>query len=100
MGRPWHWFWLSLHLLCAWTVGSLCSAPAAEAMTLTLIWSPSAQSDVIGYHVYYGLASRQYTRMLDAGDAATAVLPDLSPGTTYFLAVTAYNGLGIESLPS
>ena len=34
------------------------------------------------------------------GNTTTATLSNLTPGTTYYIATTAYNSSGLESLPS
>jgi hypothetical protein len=67
------------------------------AQSVTLAWSSSADTNVVGYRIYYGVASRSYTNMIDVGDALTATVTNLVEGTTYYFAATAYNILGMES---
>jgi hypothetical protein len=67
---------------------------------VNLAWDHNPEPDIAGYHVLFGVASGDYTQSIDAGPATTATISDLSPGTTYFFAVTAYNTSGVESLPS
>jgi len=83
--------WLALTLL-------LLAGPAAHAIVLA--WDPNEEPDVTGYRVHYGTASGQYSEIIDVGNATSAPIEDLLPGTTYFFAVTAYNSLNVESLPS
>jgi hypothetical protein len=73
--------------------------------TTTLSWTAptenedgSALTDLGGYRIYYGTASREYSSELAVQDAGvtTAVIENLSPGTWYF-AATALNGDGLES---
>jgi hypothetical protein len=73
---------------------------AFSAQTVRLAWLPSADPQVTGYNIYQGTASGAYTRMEDVGNATTAVISNLTAGTTYFFAVTAYDAIGLESLPS
>lgn len=70
------------------------SAPATNQVSLT--WSPSPGSNVAGYNIYYGFASRVYTNKLDAGPVTNFTVGNLSDDRHYF-AATAYNILGVES---
>ena len=65
--------------------------------SVTLAWNPSPDSNVAGYHVYYGTASHSYTNMVSVGLTATATISGLVEGTTYYFGVTAFNNLGMES---
>jgi hypothetical protein len=65
--------------------------------SVTLAWDPSADTNVVGYNIYYGVASRTYTNHIDVGNTLTATVSNLVEGTTYYFAATAYNGLGMES---
>jgi hypothetical protein len=65
--------------------------------SVTLAWSPSADTNVIGYNIYYGRASRTYTNKVDVGNVLTATVSNLVEGTTYYFAATAYNIIGMES---
>jgi hypothetical protein len=64
---------------------------------VTLAWNPSTDPTVVGYNIYYGGASGSYTNMINAGNATTATISGLIPGTTYYLAATTYNSSSIES---
>jgi hypothetical protein len=65
--------------------------------TIKLAWDANTESDLAGYHVYYGTSSGAYTNLVDAGMAAlsdgtvTYSLTNLTKGQTYCIAVTAYN---------
>ena len=65
-----------------------------------LSWMPSPDAHVVGYNVYYGTASGHYTQFMPAGTATAVTIHGLMEGTTYYFAVTAYNGAGLESAPS
>ena len=53
-------------------------------------------TDLGGFKVYYGTASRSYTHVIDTGNVTSYSINSLSPGTYYF-AVTSYDLSGIES---
>lgn len=63
---------------------------------VTFAWDAAA-SDVAGYRIHYGAASGSYTASIDAGQNTTCTVPNLTSGTTYFFAVTAYNSGGDRS---
>lgn len=64
--------------------------------SVTLAWDQSPDPTVVGYAVYYGVSSRNYTNRIDVGDAFTVTI-SIQPETTYFFAVTDYNIGGLES---
>jgi hypothetical protein len=68
------------------------------AADITLGWKPSSDPNVVGYNVYYGIASGTYTNVVDAGPATSVTIPSLVPGTTYFFAATSYDLSGLEGL--
>jgi hypothetical protein len=71
--------------------------PTFAAGSVTLTWNPSTDSNVTGYRIYNGVASRNYTNIVDTGDATSVTVSNLAEGTTHFFAATAYNILGMES---
>lgn len=83
--------WVRLHVLLAVLVSTL-TAISANAGTAKLSWGDSPSSDVGGYKVYIGKASRQYSANVDVAKATSYTFDGLSGGTTYYFAVTAYNG--------
>jgi hypothetical protein len=62
----------------------------------TLNEDGSTLTDLAGYRLYYGLASRSYSSDIDVGDVTTAVVPGLDDGRIYYFAVTAYSSKGRE----
>lgn len=74
-------------------------AAAAEA---TFSWLPNTETDLAGYKIYYGPASRDYTTTIDCGLPAPVngrvqyTVTDL-PDTEMFFAATAYDTNGTES---
>ncbi len=71
--------------------------PAAHASSARLSWDPVSDRSSVGYRVYLGIAPHSYTNWLDVGNTTNAQLSGLIPGGTYFVSVTAYNALGLES---
>lgn len=67
------------------------------APTVTLAWNKSTDATVVGYNLFYGVASRSYTNLINVGTATNiqVVLP--ARGITFFFAVTAYTPTGLES---
>jgi hypothetical protein len=53
-----------------------------------------------GYKLKYGTASGSYPNTIDVGNNLGQLVSGLTPGTTYYFAVTAYNGIGESSLSS
>ena len=75
---------LALLLLCV----------PALARDPTLVWSPSPTEGVVGYKVYYGTASRNYSTVLYAGLMLDYTVKGLDGATRYYFAVTAYTSDG------
>jgi len=71
--------------------------PVRAEQSVTLAWDPNPESDIGGYIVYYGSASRNYTNAVNAGNVTTNTVRGLVDGAPYFFAVTAYNTNGLES---
>jgi hypothetical protein len=66
-----------------------------EPGTACLSWTRSDSPAVAGYFIYYGTSPGHYVQnwgdALDAGNVASYVVTNLSPGTRYYFAVTAYD---------
>jgi hypothetical protein len=82
-------------VLLGWVLSAV-----AHAAQVGLVWDRSTNPAVTGYYVYYGTASRSYPNRIDAGNVATATVPNLVAGTRYYFAVTAHNSANAESVPS
>ncbi len=76
---------------------SALGGPNPPTQSITLAWDPITDPTVVGYNFYLGVASRTYTNMVDVGNTTRVTVSGLIVGTTYFMAVTAYNLLGLES---
>ena len=78
------------------TSASLGANPPATG-SVTLVWDPSPDLAVVGYRLYEGLASSDYTVVIDVGNSTTGTASNLNFGSTYYFAVTDYDGTGEES---
>ena len=59
--------------------------------SVTLQWDPTTDPSVIGTRIYRGIATRNYTRMLDAAGSETRlVFDELEEGTTYYFSATHF----------
>ena len=78
---------------------TLPTPPAFGSSSVILTWDSSASTNVVGYKVYYGLASGVYDMAIPADGATTtnAMVTGLTAGTSYFFAITAVDALGDES---
>jgi hypothetical protein len=61
---------------------------------------PANADDTTGYKVYYGATSGIYGGLEDIKDATSVTLTGLNNGSTYYLAVKAYDAGGNESAAS
>lgn len=86
--------WLGI-LLVALVFASGASAQAASNKTLT--WDASPEAGVVGYKIYYGTASYNYTMTATVGKVTSATIDGLVANVTYYFAVTAIYGFGEES---
>jgi hypothetical protein len=72
----------------------------AQAATATVTWDANTEPDLAGYKVHYGTSPGTYDTTVDVGNVTSYGTPTLTDGTTYYFAVTAYDGTGNQSLPS
>ena len=67
--------------------------------SIFLGWQPLKSSELAGYNVYFSTVSGKYIqRRSIAATASSLVLRDLEPGTTYYVAVRAFNTQNVESV--
>ena len=74
------------------------STATPVAATVSLEWQPVADPSVIAYFVHYGRQSpgQPGSCIYESSmyiDSPSATVPNLDPNTTYYFAVSAYNGL-------
>src|SRR5262245_21964494 len=88
----------SAGLVALFRIATLLLAPsAATAASLNLAWDASTSSNAVGYRIYYGSVSGNYTNSISAGNATNATVSGLVAGTRYYFAATAYDSFGVES---
>src|SRR5215469_1544742 len=75
----------------------LCISARGSTSSATLTWQPNTDPAVVGYRVYYGGASGNYTNEVSVGNVTSAVISGLMAGNTYYFAATAYDAYGDES---
>ena len=88
--------------------GSMSGAQGSAPGSVTLSWiAPTANTngspvtDLAGYHIHYGTAPGDLTKVIDLASTriTTFEVSNLTPGTYYF-AISAYTTQGIESAES
>lgn len=52
-------------------------------------WDPNPDPELSGYKVHYGVTSGNYQNVIETGKATTIEIDGLTPGQTYYFAVTA-----------
>lgn len=67
------------------------------APSVSLAWNANPEPDVAGYKVHFGTQSGVYSNVIDVRGATSTTLPQMLMGSTYYLAVSAYNTAGQES---
>lgn len=70
---------------------------ALATQNLTLAWDASVGPNVAGYNIYYGTVSHKYDSKVSVGNVTTTTISGLVAGTTYYLAVSAYDISNVES---
>jgi predicted RNase H-related nuclease YkuK (DUF458 family) len=63
-------------------------------------WTPSPDSDVYGYVVYYGTQSGTYDSSMDFFYTTNGIITGLTAGQTYYFAVASIDSSGIEPISS
>ncbi|MDY6949963.1 MAG: fibronectin type III domain-containing protein [Thermodesulfobacteriota bacterium] len=71
--------------------------PCAFSGELMLRWNPNTESDIAGYKLHYGSASRNYECAVDVGNETNYTLSGLQSGKAYYCAASAYDIQGNES---
>ena len=66
-------------------------APGIPAREVTFAWDANSEPILGGYRLYYGLAHRNYTVVIDVGNQTTFTVYGLADDRMYCFAVTAYD---------
>jgi len=72
--------------------------PAQAGQSVTLAWNANSETNLAGYRLYWGQASRAYVSSnVVAVSATTSTVTNLVTGERYHFAVTAFTVDGLES---
>jgi hypothetical protein len=71
--------------------------PAFADISVTVDWNPSLDTNTVGYKVYYGGASGNYTNSILVGNVTNEIITGLTGGATYYFAATAVSSTGAQS---
>lgn len=97
--------WCALFLFAAaFFAAAQATIVAAEAAQAVLSWSApttnadgTPATDLAGFNLYWGSAPGNYDQSLNVGSQTSYTLYNLSDGSTYYFAVTAYDTSLMES---
>ena len=89
-------FWAALFVVFA-TIFSRLAPAQTQTGCLQVGWDSNTESDLAGYRIYYGIATRQYDHVLDVGNVTQFTIRNLDSSRYYYLALTAYDLSGNES---
>lgn len=90
---------LWLGLLC-FVMVLLFSLSAMALVDVQVTWAANTEPDLDGYRVWWGTEPGVYPNSQEAGTATIDIINGLSEGTTYYIAVTAYDLADNESAKS
>src|SRR5437667_11917242 len=63
---------------------------SASAASVSLGWNASSGTNVAGYSVYYGVASRTYTNRVNGSNVPNPTISGLIDGIIYFFVFSSY----------
>ncbi len=89
---PWRRSFIPIFLVL-----SLLWSSCVFAAQIKLAWDANTESDLAGYRVYFGTTSGAYTNPVGVGNVTQYTLGGLTPGQTYYIAVTAFDTSEHES---
>ncbi len=70
------------------------SATSGKVNTISLVWTASSTSGVIGYRILYGTNAENLTGSMEIGNVTNAMVSGLNPGQTYYFEVVALTADG------
>lgn len=79
---------------------TVAAGAAGTSGKVSLVWNANTEADLAGYKLLYGTTSGTYIYSQTVGTTPAAELAGLTPGTTYYCAVQAYNTSALSSSSS
>lgn len=78
---------------------AICAMAGTNNVSVTLAWDQHPMTNVVGYRVYWGAASRAYTNQQFVSGITNCIttITNLVKNTRYYFAATATNNIGLES---
>jgi hypothetical protein len=76
---------------------ALIQQPLQATQSVILAWQPSSDPNAVGYRIYYGTASGNYTEKVYVGNLTGVTIDGLADGVTYYFAATTFNAQNQES---
>ena len=67
---------------------------------LEVTWNANTDSDLAGYKIYYGTSSGVYSTTIDVKNVTIYDITNIPDNRTYYIALTAYDTSGNESIKS
>jgi hypothetical protein len=83
--------------LCTVILAIFSQANVFAVGSVVLAWDASPDASVVGYRVYFGGASGNYTNSANVGNVTNATFNNLPDGSTYYFAAVSYTAQGFES---
>jgi hypothetical protein len=71
--------------------------PLQAQQSVILGWQPSSDPNAVGYRIYYGTASGNYSNQVWVGNLTSVTIDGLADGVTYYFAATTFNAQNQES---
>jgi hypothetical protein len=71
--------------------------PIQAGQSVNLGWEPSPDPNAVGYNIYYGTISHNYTNITNVENVTLITIDGLVAGTTYYFAATTCDAQGQES---
>lgn len=89
--------WPAFRLVLCGAFVVLFHSQVLATQSVVLAWTPSSSANVVGYKIYYGMASHNYGSSVTAGKTNTATISGLADGVTYYFAATSFDSTGVQS---
>jgi len=70
----------------------------SATINIQFAWDRGTDGDLVGYFIYYGTNSGDYSTSVFVGNTTNATLSGFSRGVTYYFAATSTNSAGLESM--